>query len=54
MVAHDLRPCVSADHDYLCALHGTGVDDDNFTRRGFAKAEAFVDEPLVDSQLQHI
>ena len=51
MVAYDLRPRVSADREHFGALHDAGVDEDDFSRRGFAKAEAFVDEPLVDDEL---
>ena len=52
MVADDLRPCVSADHEHLSALHDAGVDEDDFARQGFATAEALVKQPLVNSQLQ--
>ena len=51
MVADNLRPCVSADHEHLRALHCAGVDEDDLTRESLTKAEALVDEPFVDSQL---
>ena len=51
MVADDLRPCVSADHGHLRALHGAGVDEHDLTRETLTKAETFIDKPLVDSQL---
>ena len=51
VVADELRPCVSADHEHLCTSHEAGVDEDDFSSRGFAKVEALVDNPLVDDQL---
>ena len=51
MVAHDLRPCVSADREHLCAVRDAGVDEDNFACLDFPRTEALVDEPLVSSQL---
>ena len=51
MVADDLRPCVSADHEDLGTLHSAGVDEDDLTRDSLTKAETLVDKPLVDSQL---
>ena len=51
MVAHDLRPCVSADHEHLCALHDASADEDDLTRGSLTKAESLVDKPLVDGQL---
>ena len=50
MVADDLRPCVSADHEHLGALHDAGVDEDDFSCCCPAETEASVDEPLVDDQ----
>ena len=51
VVANELRPSVSADHEHLCTSHEAGVDEDDFSSGGFAKVEALVDDPLVDDQL---
>ena len=51
LVAHDLRPCFSADHEHLRALHDAGMDEHDLTSGSPAKAVSLVDEPLVDNQL---
>ena len=53
VVADDLRPCVSADHEHLCTSREACVDEDDFTSRGFAKVDALVDKPSVEDQLHN-
>ena len=48
---HDLHPRVSADGEDFGTSDNGGVDEDDFACWGFAKAETFVDEPLVDDKL---
>ena len=43
MVACDLRPCVSADHEYFGALRDPGVDEEDVSFCGFAETDSFVD-----------
>ena len=45
MVANDLRPCVSADHEHLRALHDAGVDEHDLTGGSLVKAVSLVDKP---------
>ena len=48
---HNLHPRVSADDQDLGTSDDAGVDEDDFACWDYAKAEAFVDEPLVDNEL---
>ena len=47
-VVHDLHPRVRADHEHFSTMHDAGMDEDSFACGDFAKAEAFIDKPLVD------
>ena len=47
MAADDLRPCVSAENEELCALHDAGVDEDFLACWNFATTKASIDKPLV-------
>ena len=40
LVAHNVRPCFSADHEHLRALHGAGVDEDDLARGSLTKLSA--------------
>ena len=51
VVTHHLHPRVSADHEDFGTSDNAGVDEDDFACGDSSKAEAFVDEPLVDNEL---
>ena len=46
-----LHPRVSADREDFGTLDNAGVDEDDLSCGDFSKAEAFVDEPLVNDEL---
>ena len=48
---HDLHPHVSADGENFGTTDDAGMDEDDFACGDLTKAEAFVNEPLVDDEL---
>ena len=51
VVVHSLHPRASADREDFGTSDSVGLDEDDFACRDSAKAEASVDEPLVDDEL---